>query len=727
MHGSTPQGFQLESKSHLREIAEHQLFAGALRSTWAYPVFLLLISAGTDLVKAAPLSLLLMWCGTAVISGVRLFLRSRLQTVNANNSRNWMRATCLASAAIWGIFLLTVFSLEGASSWTFSLVQLCVIGAAAGVMTTYSIEYKLMAAVEVLMIAPCALAQLVIGDGGWVLGILYLCYLAFLLQQGKAQSKSYWQGIENQMKLEEHAKELEISREAALEASWLKSTFLANMSHELRTPLNAIIGYAELLAEELQERGQLDLLSDLDRIRFSGKHQLELVNQVLDLSKIESGRTEAHLESYLLKDLVGEITGATRPFANKNSNTFTVLAPEEDLIVSLDIIKVRQILINLLGNAHKFTADGQVKLEIEIERKPEGDWLRCSVTDTGIGMTSQQMERLFQPFVQADSSTSRRFGGTGLGLTISREFCRILGGTLTVQSEDGKGSCFTALLPVKVESVSPAAPQLKETEKGPFLDEKANTVLVIDDDPAVQDILSRHLSKEGFRVLLAADGVHGMQLARAHLPTAIVLDLILPGMDGWSILGQLQSEPELATIPVIMFSISDDGAKGIALGAAHFVAKPADFEKIATILRQYRDKNRLGTVMVVEDDPATQDLLKRQLEKQGWQTTVASDGQIGLEMLSNDFHPSAILLDLMMPHMDGLEFLSQLRLREGCKNIPVIVLTAKELTQQDLLILNRETQKIFQKGGYSQGMLIKELAHSLHLNRSGRKNLENRE
>ena len=218
-----------------------------------------------------------------------------------------------------------------------------------------------------------------------------------------------------------------------------------------------------------------------------------------------------------------------------------------------------------------------------------------------------------------------------------------------------------------------------------------------------------------------------MQLARAHLPTAIVLDLILPGMDGWSILRQLQSEPELATIPVIMFSISDDGAKGIALGAAHFVAKPADFEKIATILRQYRDKNRLGTVMVVEDDPATQDLLKRQLEKQGWQTTVASDGQIGLEMLSNDFHPSAILLDLMMPHMDGLEFLSQLRLREGCKNIPVIVLTAKELTQQDLLILNRETQKIFQKGGYSQGMLIKELAHSLHLNRSGRKNSEDRE
>ena len=453
----------------LREIAEQQLFAGALRSTWAYPVFLLLISAGTDLGKAAPLALRLMWCCTLFISGFRLRLRSRManSACDAQSARTWMRVTCVASAAMWGTFLLTVFLLEGASSWTFSLVQLCVMGAAAGVMTTYSIEYRLMAAVEVLMIAPCATAQLVRGDGGWVLGLLYFCYLAFLLQQGRAQSKSYWQGIENQMKLEDHARELEISREAALEASWLKSTFLANMSNELRTPLNAIIGYAELLAEELQDRGQLDLLSDLERIRFSGKNQLELVNQVLDLSKIESGRTEAHIESYLLKDLVSEISGAAEPFASKNGNSFTVIAPDEDLIVSLDIVKVRRILINLLSNAHKFTSDGRVALTMEIEKKQEGDWLKCSVTDTGIGMTAEQMDRLFQPFVQANSSTSRRFGGTGLGLTISREFCRILGGTLTVQSEEGKGSCFTALLPVKVDSVNTQQSSIEECLKAP--------------------------------------------------------------------------------------------------------------------------------------------------------------------------------------------------------------------------------------------------------------------
>ena len=258
---------------------------------------------------------------------------------------------------------------------------------------------------------------------------------------------------------------------------------------------------------------------------------------------------------------------------------------------------------------------------------------------------------------------------------------------------------------------------IEEPAKEPA-DGKLDTVLVIDDDPAVQDILNRHLSKEGFRVLLASDGIQGMQLARTHLPAAIILDLILPGLDGWNILRQLQNEAALSPIPVILFSISDDGAKGIALGAAHFLAKPTDFEKIAAILRQYHDPNRHGNVMVVEDDPATRELLQRQLEKHGWQTIIASDGQIGLEMLSKDCRPTAILLDLMMPHVDGLEFLSRLRMIEGCKTIPVIVLTAKELTQQDLLILNSETQKIFQKGSYTQEILLQELVHAAGRGRS---------
>jgi len=411
----------------------------------------------------------------------------------------------------------------------------------------------------------------------------------------------------------------------------------------------------------------------------------------------------------------------------KNGNRFEVVCPADIGTMHADMTKVRQTLFNLLSNASKFTEKGVIKLEVRSQKSeartdgaaPLTSDLRSPtsvsfvVSDTGIGMTPEQLAKIFQAFTQADSSTSRKYGGTGLGLAISRRFCQLMGGNIAVQSEHGKGSTFTVSLPSMVQEAVPAEAATDTTRIGSANRPPASAarVLVIDDDPAVRDLMQRSLEKDGFRVELAADGRTGFELAKQLKPAVITLDVMMPRMDGWSVLTALKADPATADIPVIMLTIVDDKQMGFALGAADYFTKPIDFQRLHQVIEKYRKPAGLQTVLVVEDDANMREMLRRTLEKEGWRVVEAPNGKVGLERLK-EVAPALILLDLMMPEMDGFEFMDTLRRREKLQRIPVLVITAKDLTEEDRRRLNGGVERIIQKGATSQYEVL-ELVRSL--------------
>jgi GAF domain-containing protein/CheY-like chemotaxis protein len=482
-----------------------------------------------------------------------------------------------------------------------------------------------------------------------------------------------------------------------------KSEFLANMSHELRTPLNAIIGYSEMLQEDAADLGAGQFTDDLKRINAAGKHLLELINAVLDLSKIEAGKMELYLESFDVAALVRDIAAVIQPLAGKNANRLELRCPEDIGTMRADLTKVRQALFNLLSNACKFTDRGTISLAVTREAIDDQDWMVFSVSDTGIGMTSEQLARLFEAFSQADAATTRKYGGTGLGLALSRRLCRMMGGDVTVESEAGRGSTFTVRLPAHVAEAAeePAAP-------GPLADHMppgVGTVLVIDDEATVRDLMQRFLIKEGFPVVTAASGEEGLRWARELRPDAITLDVMMPGMDGWAVLSALKADPDIAEIPVIMLTIVDDRNLGYALGASDYLTKPIDRERLVSVLKQHR---RDGPVLVVDDDAEVRQLLRRMLESEGFAVVEAENGRVALERLRGE-SPSLILLDLMMPEMDGFEFVAELRRHDGWRAIPIVVITARDLSRDDRERLNGHVEKILQKGTYDRDHLLAEV------------------
>ncbi|PYM19697.1 MAG: hypothetical protein DMD81_03285, partial [Candidatus Rokuibacteriota bacterium] len=514
--------------------------------------------------------------------------------------------------------------------------------------------------------------------------------------------------------LEEKGRELEV-------ASRHKSEFLANMSHELRTPLNAIIGYSEMLEEEATDLGQESFVSDLRKIHGAGKHLLELINAVLDLSKIEAGKMELFLEEFSVQQLVDEIGAVITPLAQRRGNRLDVRCDGDAGTMRADLTKVRQALLNLLSNACKFTEHGVVSLGVDVATRADTESIVFTVSDTGIGMTPEQVGRLFQEFTQADAATGRKYGGTGLGLALSRRLCRMMGGDIAVESEAGRGSTFTIRLPRVVPE--PRAESPVSAEPATSAADVATTtptavVLVIDDDPAVRDLMQRFLGKEGYRVVPAPGGDDGLRLAREMTPDAITLDVMMPGMDGWAVLSELKSDPVTADIPVIMLTIVDDRNLGYTLGAADFLTKPIDRERLLSVLERYR---RAAPVLVVDDDPAMREVLRRTLQAAGYAVVEAENGRMALERL-REVVPGIVLLDLMMPEMDGFEFVDEVRRHETWRAIPIAVLTAKALTDDDRRRLNGGVERVLQKGAYSRDGLLREVAALLGASVARRRN-----
>ncbi len=494
-------------------------------------------------------------------------------------------------------------------------------------------------------------------------------------------------------------------REMAEASSRAKGAFLASMSHELRTPLNAIIGYSEMLVEEAQDAAQSSLIPDLTKIQLAGKHLLMLINSVLDLSKIEAGKMDLYVESFCVSTLVEEVSSVIRPLAEKNGNQLHIqIAPDIGSIHN-DQTKLRQTLYNLLSNACKFTQNGSVTFTARREGSNGQEHLVFTVSDTGIGMTPAQVQQLFQPFTQADSSVSRRFGGTGLGLALSQNFVQMLGGTLSVESRPQVGSTFTVRILVSTVGAEARDAQTIAPEPAPAT---GSLILAIDDEPTVGELLSRSLAKQGFRVHPAYTGEEGIRLARKLRPAAITLDVMMPGMDGWTVLSVLKADQELSEIPVIMLTINDNQNLGYTLGATDYLSKPIDRERLLSVLMRYRSTEP-ASALVVEDDADSRELLRRALEGEGWKVRTAENGRAALAAVAEQ-RPGVILLDLMMPEMDGFEFVSLLRQQPEGRNIPIIVITAKDLSAEERLRLNGYVSRVLQKGAFQVEDLLSEVS-----------------
>ena len=504
------------------------------------------------------------------------------------------------------------------------------------------------------------------------------------------------------------------ARDAAEEANRTKSAFIANMSHELRTPLSAIIGYSEMLQEEMADGApSAELAPDLCKIEGNARHLLGLINDVLDLSKIESGKMEVYAEEFDVAAMVRDVASTVEGLVAKKGNTLAVKLEPGVGTMRTDVTKLRQILLNLLSNAAKFTENGT--LTLSAMRLPGGegdDWMMFRVTDTGLGMTEEQLEKLFQRFSQADASTTRKFGGTGLGLSISKAFSVMLGGDLSVDSAPGEGSTFSLFLPATFSEESAQEPN--EGDENVSQDRSTapsgaggvkGTVLVIDDDPAQRDLMTRFLGREGFGAVTAADGYAGLQLARTVHPRAILLDVTMPGMDGWSVLSALKSDPDVSSIPVVMCTFVDERGLASALGAADYVMKPVRWETLRPVIERFRDGQ--GPVLVVDDDVDMRHRARSVLERDGWHVVEAGDGREGLDRVA-EMVPCVVLLDLDMPVLDGFGFLDTFRAMPSCADVPVVVLTAKDLTREDRRRL-KGANEVLSKGVTSLGALSREL------------------
>jgi signal transduction histidine kinase/CheY-like chemotaxis protein len=509
-----------------------------------------------------------------------------------------------------------------------------------------------------------------------------------LLQTFAAQSVVAIQNAQLFHEIEEKGHQLEL-------ASSHKSQFLANMSHELRTPLNAVIGVTEMLLEDARDLAREDEVEPLSRVLNAAKHLLALINDILDLSKIEAGRMDLNVEQVPVAPLMKDLVATIEPLAAKNANKIVLDVAADATQVRADPMRLRQILLNLASNASKFTDKGTIGIRVVRHSVDGVPWIDFTVTDTGIGMNEEQVARLFQDFVQADASTTRKYGGTGLGLAISRRLTRMMGGDIIVESRPGHGSAFTVRLPDTEPVAAPEATLAPQRAAQPSDDEQP-LVLVIDDDDTACDVIKRLLGREGFAVVTAKGGKDGLRLARELRPRAITLDVIMPDVDGWTVLAALKGDPELAAIPVVLMTILDEKPRGYALGAVDYLVKPVDRGRLVEILRQIC-AGPTRRVLVVDDDAFMRRDITAALEQDGWEPQEAENGLHALARLEAQLF-DAVLLDLVMPEMNGFELLARMRAQEAWRDIPVIVITAKDLSAEERRELDLGARQVLQKG-----------------------------
>ena len=477
--------------------------------------------------------------------------------------------------------------------------------------------------------------------------------------------------------------EMETARDEARDASDQKTKFFANMSHELRTPLNAILGYGEMLYEDCEDLGYDDLLPDLKKITSSGSHLLSLINNILDLSKIEAGKMELFVTSFEIENMVQTIKDVSEPLAAKNDNGFVINLDGAMGSMSQDETKLRQCLTNFLSNGFKFTKNGTVTLDVKARMEGDVEFVDFAVIDTGAGMSPEGVAKVFEEYTQAERSTSANYGGTGLGLPISKKFAEMMGGDVIVTSEEGVGSVFTMSVPRE-------CPEYNDDEVDSNvinLDDQDNLVVLVDDDVAMHDLIKRTISKLNLTLLGATNSEKGMELIREVKPKLILLDVLMPGRDGWSLLKECKTDQELKDIPVIMISQLNQSNLASSLGANDYLTKPIDRSQfINTLKRIMGTDTQNQKVLVIDDDKDVRELLSRLLKDAGYRPIDARDGKEGLERTKDE--PALIILDLEMPRMDGFEFLDNyIKNVPEEKRAPVLVFSGKDLTdvQEDLL------------------------------------------
>lgn len=509
--------------------------------------------------------------------------------------------------------------------------------------------------------------------------------------------------------------QLAVARDEAERANIAKSAFLANMSHELRTPLNAIIGYAEVLRDDLTAAGLERSIEDIGWIYSSSKQLLELINSLLDLSKIEAGKMDLDVHAFDLRKLLREVEATLQPLADKQNNQFSVQLDETIGLVRSDSTKLRQCLLNLGSNACKFTENGFVQLSARVE----GDELIFELSDTGIGMSEEDLSRLFQPFTQSDSSTTRRFGGTGLGLALVKRFTEMLGGSIEVSSDVGFGTTFTmrlkqnisGLQKAKASTAGAAEPATDIIGPPPRAERKKPLALVMEDEPSAVELLRRLLDRNGYQCVVAGDGQRGIDMAREQEPDIVLLDIAMPVLDGWSVLDSFSSDESLRAIPTIVVSVDDRTRLTIERGASDHLVKPVDTDDLETILQFYSDK-RTGHILLVEDDPATARLYENGLTQCGFQVSRASNGAEAVALLADDKF-AMVVTDLMMPTADGFQLIEHIGTIPLPERPPVIVVTGASLEEPQKRDLEAKVEEVHLKSGLTPRHLANKISNLL--------------
>ena len=509
--------------------------------------------------------------------------------------------------------------------------------------------------------------------------------------------------------IEARTSEMEKARDEAVDAKGETSRFFANMSHELRTPLNAITGYGEMIAEECEDRGYDDLLQDVKKINSSGSHLLSLINNILDISKIESGKMELYVTSFEIENVIDTIKDISTPLMSKNDNDFKTIVQDGIGAMRQDETKIRQCLSNLLSNAAKFTNSGIITLDVESYQDEGIEMVSFKVTDNGEGMSEEGVNKVFEVYTQAERSTTAKHGGTGLGLPLSKEYAQMMGGDISLTSEKEVGSVFTLFLPRE----SPEQEGLVTDVVLKDIDDDEKLVVLIDDDVTMHDLIKRTLSKIGLTLVGATDSEKGMQMVRETKPKLLLLDVLMPGRDGWSILRECKSDPELKEMPVIMVSQLNQETLANSLGADDYITKPVDREYFLEAVKKLLANKPIDNkeILVIDDDQNTRELLSRMLTDAGWEPKTAKDGREGLELIESN--PALIVLDLEMPRMDGFEFLNAYMDQvEAEHRAPILVYTGKDLSDVQRELLEKNVEGLVKKDEVSMeqlSSLVKEI------------------